>query len=655
MWYIYPALTKDWALLWITQLKKVLVICSRYIKKLKSRNVYGLNEFIYGDISVRTDELCPNFWKRHKTYQYLLRHGEKWKPGLSLLCKNVLLHLEMNEFYSSLRELAMSGLCRNDPALRSTQLAAILTLSLRVSEGSGFNEKSMKLFQVNIMSIPGQFLHFTNISPQRQQLEHTGVTGLRKDHGENLHTSHHDHQSLIIFIPSYFCFLLLIGLSFNEEFLLRLLKFLQELGRDGGLSLILSFVSSESSQMLTSIQSLLILFCDCCGHLIPIVDDYEMYEKQKPFSLEDLTALSGFLNTLTYKLLWNRPRGKKNSDVVNQLDNTDRLLSLVYSLLMLIYDRDSRRRFTPKNHWLIKELKIGSFKSELTAGKPRASEVLQMIPHVVPHRDGLDEAGIDQDGVFKEFLEEAIKQAFNPQLNLFKLTQDQRLYPSPTSCIHDNHLALFEFVGKMLGKAVYEVGIVVDVPFAPFFLSLLLSRQHGALYSSIDELPSLDPNLYKNLNYVKNYDGDLTDLGLTFSFDEEFLGKIITHDLKPGGRTMDVTDKNKISYILMAHYKMCVQLRDQSRAFFHGFREFIQHNWLGMFSGPELQKLISGDSTTLDVSDLRANTTYYGGYHNKHRVINWLWEIVEKDFNDSEKSAFLKYLLISASKDTQFY
>ncbi len=44
---------------------------------------------------------------------------------------------------------------------------------------------------------------------------------------------------------------------------------------------------------------------------------------------------------------------------------------------------------------------------------------------------------------------------------------------------------------------------MVDVPFAPFFVSLLLSRQHSALYSSIDELPSLDPDLYKNLNYVK--------------------------------------------------------------------------------------------------------------------------------------------------------
>ena len=38
------------------------------------------------------------------------------------------------------------------------------------------------------------------------------------------------------------------------------------------------------------------------------------------------------------------------------------------------------------------------------------------------------------------------------------------------SHLTDNHLDLFEFVGKMIGKAVYE-GIVVDVPFASFFLT----------------------------------------------------------------------------------------------------------------------------------------------------------------------------------------
>lgn len=70
---------------------------------------------------------------------------------------------------------------------------------------------------------------------------------------------------------------------------------------------------------------------------------------------------------------------------------------------------------------------------------------------------GLDEVGIDLDGVFKEFLEETLHRVFDPSLNLFRVTSDQRLYPSPSSNLQDNHLLLFEFLGKMLAKAIYEV------------------------------------------------------------------------------------------------------------------------------------------------------------------------------------------------------
>ena len=44
---------------------------------------------------------------------------------------------------------------------------------------------------------------------------------------------------------------------------------------------------------------------------------------------------------------------------------------------------------------------------------------------------GLDEAGIDQDGVFKEFLEETIKRVFDPSLNLFKVCYNTLLYSHP--------------------------------------------------------------------------------------------------------------------------------------------------------------------------------------------------------------------------------
>lgn len=114
-----------------------------------------------------------------------------------------------------------------------------------------------------------------------------------------------------------------------------------------------------------------------------------------------------------------------------------------------------------------------------------------------------------QDGVFKEFLEETIKRVFDPSLNLFKTTSENRLYPSPTSYLQENHLQLFEFVGRMLGKAVYE-GIVVDVPFASFFLSLVLGQTQQALYSCMDELPSLDKELYRSLTFIKHFEVRIT-------------------------------------------------------------------------------------------------------------------------------------------------
>ena len=49
---------------------------------------------------------------------------------------------------------------------------------------------------------------------------------------------------------------------------------------------------------------------------------------------------------------------------------------------------------------------------------------------------GLAEAGIDQDGVFKEFLEEINKRIFDPQCNLFRTTEDNKLYPSSTALLN---------------------------------------------------------------------------------------------------------------------------------------------------------------------------------------------------------------------------
>uniref|UniRef100_A0A673M1K2 Ubiquitin-protein ligase E3B n=1 Tax=Sinocyclocheilus rhinocerous TaxID=307959 RepID=A0A673M1K2_9TELE len=397
---------------------------------------------------------------------------------------------------------------------------------------------------------------------------------------------------------------------------------------------------------------------------VEILDDIEVYEEQISFKMEELVTISSFLNTFIYKMIWD---GILENAKGEKLD----LFHSVHGWLMVLYERDCRRRFTPEDHWLRKDLKPSLLFQELEKGKKRAQLLLQYIPHVIPHKNdgydqlrrlpvnsikgvirvkfvndlGMDEAGIDQDGVFKEFLEEIIKKVFNPALNLFKTTSgNERLYPSPTSSIHENHLQLFEFVGKMLGKAMYE-GIVVDVPFASFFLSQVLGHHHSTFYSSIDELPSLDSEFYKNLTSIKRYDGDVSDLGLTLSYDEEVMGQLVCHELIPGGKTMPVTNENKISYIhLMAHFRMHTQIKEQTAAFIRGFRSIINPEWLHMFSTPEVQRLISGDNAEIDLDDLKKHTVYYGGFHSSHRVILWLWDILSSDFSPEERAMFLKFV-----------
>ena len=44
-----------------------------------------------------------------------------------------------------------------------------------------------------------------------------------------------------------------------------------------------------------------------------------------------------------------------------------------------------------------------------------------------------------------------------------------------------------------------------------------------------------------------------------------------------------------------------------------------------------------------DVTDLRRHTTYYGGYHDSHRTIQWLWECVT-ELDAQERALFLKFV-----------
>lgn len=254
---------------------------------------------------------------------------------------------------------------------------------------------------------------------------------------------------------------------------------------------------------------------------------------------------------------------------------------------------------------------------------------------------GMDEAGVDGGGVFREFLSELLKTAFDPNRGFFRHTKDNQLYPNPNvHLLVDDFPRHYYFIGRIIGKALYE-NLLVEIPLAEFFLSKLVGR-----YSDVDvhHLASLDPIMYRNLLSLKSYEGDVTDLGLDFTVLNDELGERRVDELKSGGSNIPVTATNRIEYIhLMADYKLNKQIRAQCSAFKQGLANVVPLEWLQMFNNKEFQVLISGAQIPVDVEDLKQHTNYTGGYASDHPTIRLFWKVVE-NFTDVQRSQLLKFV-----------
>ena len=138
---------------------------------------------------------------------------------------------------------------------------------------------------------------------------------------------------------------------------------------------------------------------------------------------------------------------------------------------------------------------------------------------------------------------------------------------------------------------MYE-GITLEPRFADFFLRRLIGKQN-----SLNDLRSLDPELFKQMSMMRTYEGIMEDLMLTFSItdENEVTGERREVDLVPNGSQVAVTDKNKFRYIYMvADFRLNKRIKTQTDAFIKGFHEVIPLQWLQIFNEREMQMLISG-------------------------------------------------------------
>ncbi|QDZ19376.1 HECT domain-containing ubiquitin-protein ligase [Chloropicon primus] len=252
---------------------------------------------------------------------------------------------------------------------------------------------------------------------------------------------------------------------------------------------------------------------------------------------------------------------------------------------------------------------------------------------------GEDEAGVDGGGLFKDFLENLITTAFDTQYGFFKANPENKLYPNPSSSsVTTEHLNFFRFFGRMIGKAIYE-GILVDVPFAEFFLRKIRGKKNG-----FDDLQTLDKELHNNLCFLRGYEGKIEDLGLYFAVEQDNFGRVVVEDLIPKGKDTLVSNASVIKYIhLMANFKLNIQMKQQSMAFMQGLQDLVNQEWISLFNDSELQELISGSEKGFDLEDMRKSMHYSGGYNEAHPVIKTFWSVVS-GFTIEEQQKLLKFI-----------
>ena len=223
---------------------------------------------------------------------------------------------------------------------------------------------------------------------------------------------------------------------------------------------------------------------------------------------------------------------------------------------------------------------------------------------------GAVEAGLDYCGLLKEFLEEATSIAFDPNLGVFKATEEGWLHPSPLADHMDQGLGILFLAGMLVGKCIYEGLLLHKISFANFFSNQVLG--HVVM---LEDLRSYSTDLYKQILMVKKYEGNIEDLGLYFAVEDDIFGKVVIHDLMENGRDVLVTNANKILYIhfLADHYLNKQAVRAYS-AFTQGLHQLIKPSWLRLFGPRELNDLISGgNGGVIDLADLKKHTKYAGG------------------------------------------
>ena len=138
---------------------------------------------------------------------------------------------------------------------------------------------------------------------------------------------------------------------------------------------------------------------------------------------------------------------------------------------------------------------------------------------------------------------------------------------------------------------------------------------------------------------VKYYeDSSVEDLGLTMTVAQDVFGDSREIELLPNGANVPVTNDNRLMYIILyANWLLNGRMREQVNYFVRGMRSVFSEEYFSIFSPDEIETLISGGKSEIDIDDLQQNAKYNGWDLNnasQKAYLTHFWKYVRAMYNE---------------------
>lgn len=152
--YITVASNPKLTLSWIQQIKKILHLCSSFLRELRPE-INGDHKSMMLYLNMILTLTNPQVWKL----------SPEGRAAMTIVSAKMMHDLVSKGLLLSLQALLKKGLCSSRICLNKTQLLAIVTISLRPVITMK-NDTQINLFLLQIFSVPGLTFHIQSMAPE---------------------------------------------------------------------------------------------------------------------------------------------------------------------------------------------------------------------------------------------------------------------------------------------------------------------------------------------------------------------------------------------------------------------------------------------------------------------------------------------------------